>query len=95
MVKYVYSNRSDREIQSNKRHQTPIIHNNVSSYDQALMKFHKANPAPTNISNKGLNIQFNETFQSTKRNYSTRTMVIYPSTPPNKSSFSLTMTTQH
>ena len=51
MVKYIYPNRPDREIQTNERHPSLTIHNNVSSYSQSLMQIHEANPAPTDLFN--------------------------------------------
>ena len=51
MVKYIYPNRPDREIQTNERHPSLTIHNNVSSYSQSLMQIHETNPAPTDLFN--------------------------------------------
>lgn len=74
MFKYVYTNRPKIEIQTNKRHPSPIIHNMFSFYTQVLIQFHKANLVSTNLSNKIFNIQFNEISQSTKINSSSDTM---------------------
>ena len=51
MVKYIYPNQPDREIQTNERHPSLSIHNNVSSYSQSLMHIREANPAPTDLFN--------------------------------------------
>ena len=60
MTMYVYPDREETESRSYQRQSTPIIHNNLSSYTQALMKFHEENPTPTKLFNKHLKIQFNE-----------------------------------
>ena len=52
IVKFVYPDRKKTERQSYQRHATPIIHNNISTYAWALIKFHEENPAPTKLSNK-------------------------------------------
>ena len=54
MIKYVYPDREETDSQSYQRQSTPIIHNNVSSYVQALIKFYEETPARTKLSNKHL-----------------------------------------
>ena len=66
IVKFVYPDRKETERQSYQRHATPIIHNNVSLYTQALMKFHGKKSSPTKLSNKRLNIQFKKKLQQRK-----------------------------
>ena len=46
MIKYIYPEREDNERQEYQRANTPIIHNNVSIYAQALMLFHEDTPVP-------------------------------------------------
>ena len=60
MIKYIYPDREEEERQEYQRANTPIIHNNVSTYAQALMLFHEDNPVPSNDSNKRLKMQFRE-----------------------------------
>ena len=67
MTMYVYPDREETESRSYQRQSNPIIYNNVSSYTQALMKFHEENPTPTKLFNKHLKIQFNEYTPTTKR----------------------------
>ena len=69
MLKYVYPNRPTNDIQySSSPNESPIIHNNVSTYAQALMQFHESNPVPKISSHKRLKLQFNEKSHSNKRN---------------------------
>ena len=69
MLKYVYPNRPTNDIQySSPPNESPIIHNNVSTYAQALMQFHEFNPVPEISSHKRLKLQFNEKSHSNKRN---------------------------
>ena len=67
MIKYIYPEREEDERQDYQRANTPIIHNNVSTYAQALMIFHEDNPVPTNNSNTRLKIQFREQTPTSKR----------------------------
>ena len=53
----------------NQRSNIPIIHTNVSIYEQALMTFHELNPVPEQASQKILKLQFNSTSISVKRNF--------------------------
>ena len=70
MIKYIYPDRVNREYNNyNQRSNPPIIHNNVSTYVQALMNFHESNPVPTQASQKRLKFQFNSIFISEKRTY--------------------------
>ena len=69
MLKYVYPNRPTNDIQySSSPNENPIIHNNVSTYAQALMQFHVSNPVPEVSSHKRLKFQFIEKSHSNKRN---------------------------
>ena len=67
MIKYIYPDREEEERQEYQRANTPIIHNNVSTYAQALMLFHEDNPVPSNDSNKRLKMQFREQTSTSKR----------------------------
>ena len=67
MIKYIYPDREEEERQEYQRANTPIIHNNVSTYTQALMLFHEDNPVPSNDSNKRLKMQFREQTSTSKR----------------------------
>ena len=70
MIEYIYPDRVNIDFNTyNQRSNTPIIHNNVSTYAQALMTFHESNPVPTQASQKRLNLQFNSNSISEKRNY--------------------------
>ena len=69
MLKYVYPNRATNDIQySSPQNEILIIHNNVSTYAQALMQFHESNHVPEPSSHKRLKIQFNDKSNYTKRN---------------------------
>ena len=71
MLKCLYPNRTSTDIQySSQQNEDPIIHNNVSIYAQALMKFHESNPVPETSSHKRLKLQFNKKSNSTKRHSS-------------------------
>ena len=51
MITYIYPDRVITDlITSNQRSNIPIIHNNVSTYAQALMTFHESNPVPVQSS---------------------------------------------
>ena len=67
MLKYIYPNRKENERQEYQSENTPIIHSNVSTYDQALMLFHEENPVPTQLSNRRLKMKFREQTPTTKR----------------------------
>ena len=67
MLKYIYPDREEEERQEYQRANTPIIHNNVSTYAQALMLFHEDNPVPSNDSNKRLKMHFREQTSTSKR----------------------------
>ena len=71
MIKYIYPDRVNRNYNNyNQRsNPPPIIHTNVSACVQALMKFYKSNPVPTQASKKRLKIQFNTKSISEKRDY--------------------------
>ena len=70
MIKYIYPDRVNRDyIDYNQRNNPPINHNNVSTYAQALMKFHESNPVPTQASQKRLKLQFNSKSISERRTY--------------------------
>ena len=70
MIKYIHPDRVNRDYTNyNQRSNPPIIHNNVSTYAQALMNFHESNPVPTQASQKRLKLQFNSIYISEKRNY--------------------------
>ena len=61
MLNYIYPNRVTNNIQyTSPQYESPIIHNNVSTYAQALMHFHESNPVPDTSSHKRLKLQFNE-----------------------------------
>ena len=71
MIKYIYPERTDTNYSMyNQRNNIPIIHNNVSTYAQALMTFHESNPVPEQTSQKRLKLQFNSSSISAKRNLS-------------------------
>ena len=67
MLKYIYPEREEDERQDYQRANTPLIHNNVSTYIQALMLFHEDTPVPTNNSNKRLKMQLREQKPTSKR----------------------------
>ena len=51
MIKYISPDRVTTELKTSiQRTNVPIIHNNVSTYTQALMIFHKSNPVSTQSS---------------------------------------------
>ena len=61
ILNYIYPNRVTNNIQYNiPQYESPIIHNNVSTYAQALMHFHESNPVPDTTSHKRLKLKFNE-----------------------------------
>ena len=68
MIKYIYPERTDNNYSlHNQRNNIPTIHNNVSTYAQALMTFHESNPVPEQASQKRLKLQFNSSSISEKR----------------------------
>ena len=68
MLSYIYPNRVTNNIQyTSPQYESPIIHNNVSTYAQALMHFHESNPVLDTTSHKRLKLQFNEKPNPTKR----------------------------
>ena len=67
MIKHIYPERDDDERQEYQRANTPIIHNNVSTYAQALILFHEDKPVPSNDSNKRFEMQFREQTSTSKR----------------------------
>ena len=70
MLKYIYPNRINTNTQYiSPQYESPIIHNNVSTYAQALMHFHESNPVPDTSSHKRLKLQFNEKPNPTKRTF--------------------------
>ena len=70
MLNYIYPNRVTNNIQyTSPQYENPIIHNNVSTYAQALMHFHESNPVPDTTSHKRLKLQFNEKPNPTKRTF--------------------------
>ena len=69
MLKYIYPNRPTNHIQySSPPNESPIIHNNVSTYAQVVMQFHESNPVPETSSHKRLKLHFHEKSNSNKRN---------------------------
>ena len=59
VLKDIYPNRPINHIQySRPPNESPIIHNNVSTYAQALMQFHESNPVLETSSHKRLKFQF-------------------------------------
>ena len=76
MIKYIYSDRTNKEFNiSSQRNNTPIIHTNVSTYSQGLMIFHESNPVQSQSSHKRHQVRFNSKAISEKRNSN-------PETPP-------------
>ena len=70
MIKYIYPERTNTNYNMyNQRSNIPIIHTNVSIYEQALMTFHELNLVPEQASQKILKLQFNSTSISVKRNF--------------------------
>ena len=70
MIKYIYPDRVIRDYNNyDQRSNPPIIHNNVSTYAQALMNFHESNPVLTQASQNRLKLQSNSKSISDKRNY--------------------------
>ena len=66
IVNYIYPHKSNTNLYPIRYIiNTRIIHNNVSTYAQALMKFHKTNPVLDNTSHKRLKLQFNENLPPT------------------------------
>ena len=60
MITYIYPDRVITDlITSNQRSNIPIIHNNASTYAQALITFYESNPVSTQSSKKRLKLQFN------------------------------------
>ena len=60
MIKYIYPARVTTALTTSiQRSNIPIIHNNVSTYAQALTIFHESNPVPEQSSKKRLKLQFN------------------------------------
>ena len=64
MLQYIYPNRVTTNTQYiSPQYESPLIHNNVSTYAQALMHFHESNLVLDTSSHKRLNLQFNEKTQ--------------------------------
>ena len=81
IIKYIYPNSTNYDLQSTRQNtNNPIIHANVSTYTQSLIQFHKSNLVPDRSSNKRLKLQFNNNFNSSKRDSTPDT----PSTIHNK-----------
>ena len=69
MIKYIYPDRVTTELKTSiQRINVPIIHNNVSTYAQALMTYHESNPVPAQSSKKRLKLKFNAKSIPEKRN---------------------------
>jgi len=95
MIKYIYRERKEDERQDYQRANTPIIHNNVSTYAQALMLFHEDNPVPTNNSNKHLKMQFREQTPTSKRDAPKEVTFLDTDDPPPAEEHTRMQPTQH
>ena len=61
MINYICPNRATNNIQyTSQQYESPIIHNNISTYTQTLVHFYESNPVPETSSHKRLKLQFND-----------------------------------
>ena len=95
ILKFIYPEREEDERQDYQRANTPIIHNNVSTYAHALMFFHEDNPVPTNNSNKHLKMQFREQTPTSKRDAPKEVTFLDTDDPPPAEEHTRMQPTQH